>query len=381
MNDFFLADDLSGALDAAAAFHRAGRRVRIALDFDAVEQAAPEEVVGITTETRNASPDDAADAVRRALQRGHARGGQLLYKKIDSTLRGPVAAELHALMAALPDARVLFAPANPRVGRTVRRGVLCVHGVPAADTEFGRDPTYPLRQSAIREILGRDADDSRLVVPDTATDADLEAALRQTIAAGGAWVAVGSGALAVPVAQRVAHGPASPPPDVTPQSPATVASPVLMIGGSAHPLNRRQAMALCQTEKISAYEISLAEPLAAANALSATLRQAPGAVLQLPAERATAAAALSAVTTAAAAIVTQAGVRRIFATGGETTFALCRQLGVQTLSFVDEIEPGLSLSIGEARAGSVLLAVKPGGFGDEATWLRAWQRLRDTTRP
>ena len=32
MNDYFIADDLSGALDAAAAFHRTGRVVRVPLD-------------------------------------------------------------------------------------------------------------------------------------------------------------------------------------------------------------------------------------------------------------------------------------------------------------------------------------------------------------
>src|SRR5262245_34515428 len=119
--DFFVADDLSGALDAAGAFHRAGRRVKIVLSLEAWRgEADPEEVVAVTTETRNARPAEAAAAVARAIEHGRARGGRLVYKKIDSTLRGPVAAELGALAAAMPEARILFAPANPAVGRTVR---------------------------------------------------------------------------------------------------------------------------------------------------------------------------------------------------------------------------------------------------------------------
>src|SRR5687767_4238023 len=102
MSDYFLADDLSGALDAAAAFHHAGRRVTIALNLHEWPMGSSDEVVGITTETRNASATTAADALRAAIAEGKARGAQLLYKKIDSTLRGQVAAELAALVAALP---------------------------------------------------------------------------------------------------------------------------------------------------------------------------------------------------------------------------------------------------------------------------------------
>jgi uncharacterized protein YgbK (DUF1537 family) len=147
MKDFFLADDLSGALDAAAAFHDIGRKVRVVLNADTWSLRDDDDVVAVTTETRNAAPVDAAAAVTRAITRGQGQGARLVYKKIDSTMRGPVAAELHALATALPDVRILFTPANPRVGRTVRDGVLHVHGVPVAETEFARDPVSPVRES------------------------------------------------------------------------------------------------------------------------------------------------------------------------------------------------------------------------------------------
>ena len=168
MIDFFLADDLSGALDAAAAFDHAGRRVRIVLVGEAWEVEPDDDVIAVTTETRNAPPPLAAETVRRAIEHGQAKGARLVYKKIDSTLRGPVAAELGALADALPKARILFAPANPRVGRTVRDGVLLVRGTPVAETEFARDPMSPVRESAIRRLLGNSASD-RVIVPDAET--------------------------------------------------------------------------------------------------------------------------------------------------------------------------------------------------------------------
>lgn len=371
MHDFFLADDLSGALDAAAAFHHAGRAVRIALGSDAWTEAQPDEVLGVTTETRNATASDAAHVVRQTLLGAAAQGRVVRYKKIDSTLRGPVAAELAALTGTLPPGtRVLFAPANPRVGRTVRNGVLLVQGVPVAETDFGRDPACPLRDSAIRQILGAAANEA-VAIPDIATEGDLATAVRAMDAAGPDWIGIGSGALAVPIAARLATtGPKV-------FAPPTVArSPILMIGGSAHPLNRTQSGRLLQDAGVHAQEVAIATPALAGHAAAAALQDSGGAILHLPPARIAPAVALQAIVDAAVVAIEASGTARIFATGGETAFALCRRLGIRTLLFLQEIEPGLSLSYGEGPKGALLLAVKPGGFGDQETWVRAWKALR-----
>jgi uncharacterized protein YgbK (DUF1537 family) len=95
----------------------------------------------------------------------------------------------------------------------------------------------------------------------------------------------------------------------------------------------------------------------------------------LPEARLDSATALGAITQVATRLVREVEVRRIFATGGETAFALCAALGVTALAFRKELEPGLALAGGESRGGPVLLAVKPGGFGDAETWIRAWTEL------
>ncbi len=368
--DYFLADDLSGALDAAAAFHRAGRRVRIVRSTEAWANEPGDDVVGVTTETRNVASDLAARAVTTALARGRALGGRLLYKKIDSTLRGPVAAELAGLAAALPDVEIVFTPANPRVGRTVVDGVLRVHGVPVAETEFARDPLWPVRESAIAKLLGDIA--ARVHVIDATTENDLAAAVERVVATGKPWVAVGSGALAQPVAARFA-----------PAHPARTSSarpigdgPILMIGGSAHADNRAQADVLARARGVRQHEVNAADLAPAVAAAIASLRERGSAALVLPTARMDSALALRTITAAAAQVIERASVGRVFATGGETAYALCDALGVASLNFEKEIEAGLSLSRGEARRGPLLLAVKPGGFGDAQTWVRAWTELR-----
>jgi len=77
---------------------------------------------------------------------------------------------------------------------------------------------------------------------------------------------------------------------------------------------------------------------------------------------------LTAVATAALAAT---GTARVFATGGETARSLCVALGVRSLRFEKELEPGLAAASGTGTPGPLLFAVKPGGFGDDDTWLRA----------
>lgn len=372
MSRLLLADDLSGALDAAAAFHAAGWRVTVALSPDAWPKNDDDCIVALTTETRNVPPAEAAFAVRRALAEARARGAELVYKKIDSTLRGPVAAEVAALLEALPGVRVLFAPANPRVGRTVRGGVLRVHGVPVSETEFARDPVSPVRESELRRLLGA-ADGARVVIADTETEVDLAAAVARMEAAGGEWVAVGSGALARPVAARMARtgGTRGEP------HAAGFTGPVLMVGGSAHAGNRAQAAVLARERGVPVHEFRLAEPGLAGRAALASLGAGGGASLLVEQTRGDSGAVLRALAAAVQEIVERAGTVRIFVTGGETAFAVCGALGIATLEFGDELEPGLSVSRAVAASGvTMLLAIKPGGFGSEETWVRAWDRLR-----
>lgn len=376
MSDYFLADDLSGALDAAGGFHAAGARVRIVWTKQAWDAAPRDMVVGFTTETRNAAAAAAAAIVAQTLEHGKRRGARLCYKKIDSTLRGAVASELRAVLAALPQVRVLFTPANPRVGRTVRKGVLLVNGVPVAATEFGRDPANPVRESSIPALIGVSPGD-RIEIVDAATEGDLAAAVEQMRASEGEFVAVGSGALARPVAAAlVASGQLRAATSLTSEgSRGCRKGPRLIVCGSAHPANREQAAALSRRYGVAVCEVDIAAPDEAARSVVAALETHGGGALVLPAARIAPERALAAITTAGAAAIVRGGVTRMFVTGGETAFALCGRLGITYLDFVAELEAGLCLANTETSGGRLMLAVKPGGFGDARTWIRAWEAL------
>src|ERR671916_3059704 len=114
-----IADDLTGAADSGVQFVHAGYRV--AVFFCATEMVADDlDAVAFDTDSR-AMP--AGFAAKRVLNAARvARGARIVYKKLDSTLRGNVAAELAAAFGASGCARTVVAPAFPEAGRTTAGG-------------------------------------------------------------------------------------------------------------------------------------------------------------------------------------------------------------------------------------------------------------------
>lgn len=151
-----VADDLTGAMDTAHGFAERGYDTSVVAapprDRDADAPAA--DVLAVNTDSRYADPDRAADAVRRAIR---AAPAELVYKKVDSTLRGNVGTEVDAALAETDARLAVFAPAFPEAGRTTRAGVHYVDDVPVAETEYGQDERGPVSSSlaALFDGIGR----------------------------------------------------------------------------------------------------------------------------------------------------------------------------------------------------------------------------------
>lgn len=147
-----LADDLTGASEVAAgASNTWDARL---IDWRHATHRlppSPGEALSVNTGSRHLPTDQAAHRLADLLDR--LDDNALLYKKCDSTLRGPIGAELAALRRRFPDRGLCYLGAIPSAGRTVRDGVLLVHGVPVAETDFARDPLYPVTTSSIPALL------------------------------------------------------------------------------------------------------------------------------------------------------------------------------------------------------------------------------------
>lgn len=146
-----IADDLTGAMDSGAQLARAGYRVAV-MFYDAPLSPFDDfDGVVVDTDSRQRDPGSACRRVSESAQRlKHAR---ILYKKIDSTLRGWVAEEIEAAFREGGRPSALIAPAFPGNGRTTREGVQMVHGEPVHETRFAEDPVTPVIEGHVPTLL------------------------------------------------------------------------------------------------------------------------------------------------------------------------------------------------------------------------------------
>src|SRR5215218_239541 len=146
-----IADDLTGAADTGVQLARAGYRTAVAFRDAPIPPARDLDAVALDTDSR-AMP--AGFAAKRVVEAGHAvRDARIVYKKLDSTLRGPIAAELAAALEATGRHHAVVAPAFPSAGRTTVGGVQLVRGVPVHETEARDDPRTPVHEGHIPTLL------------------------------------------------------------------------------------------------------------------------------------------------------------------------------------------------------------------------------------
>jgi len=129
-----VADDLTGAMDTGSRF--ANRGFETVVDTRTGEMQSADVLV-IDTDTRYAAPDEAQKQVRSIVS-NHA--SSIVYKKIDSTLRGNVVTETMAALRGVGADGAIVAPAFPNEGRITVGGQHLLAGRPVTETATGSDP-------------------------------------------------------------------------------------------------------------------------------------------------------------------------------------------------------------------------------------------------
>ncbi|HEY1766731.1 MAG TPA: four-carbon acid sugar kinase family protein [Terracidiphilus sp.] len=240
---WLLADDVTGACDASAAFLSAGHAVRVWFGSRALFPAA-ETAQAFHTASRGLGPEAAADAVSQAAAGLRLDSDTLLFKKVDSAGRGPIGAEVLALHRALGTRAVLLAPAFPAAGRTVRGGILEVRDecglVAQVDLRAWFAPEIGpamVTISAADEVAPALAGGKTVLVCNSAAQSDLEALAR---AAGSLQGLLYAGSAGLARAISSLHTVAAP------AVPAPAAARTLVITGTLHRITALQLAALRQ---------------------------------------------------------------------------------------------------------------------------------------
>jgi uncharacterized protein YgbK (DUF1537 family) len=402
-----IADDLTGAADSGVQFVKRGRRTALLLEQGLVGDA---EVVVVDTESRADTAGVARDKVHSvASSLRHAR---FIYKKIDSTLRGNLGAELEAVMEALHIDRALVAPAFPLTGRTTVRGRQLLDGQLLEDTAFAHDPLCPVTDSYIPDVLARQMQRQTgliglnlvragvkslastmktrresVLVLDATTEGDLLTIARAAVQADLAHLTCGSAGLADALAEVVV-GRCTESPVSTRSQAAVPRAPVLVVAASRNPLTGLQLSRATREIDLELLRVdtgrlsSEAEDEVARLVERATVGLCAGHSVALCAVDSPYVPGLShilaeALGRVAALLVSGHALAGLVLTGGDVSRAVCRALGTTALTLLGEVAPGMPL--GQIRGGpraGLHLVTKAGGFGGEDAILTAIRHLQ-----
>jgi uncharacterized protein YgbK (DUF1537 family) len=154
-----IADDLSGACDTAVQFQKFGYPTVV---LNATEHAENYQdryrAMAITTNSRDLTPEAARHAVKRVCPILKTLKPKTIYKKIDSTWRGNIGAELEVLMKELRIGFAVICSAYPENQRLGIGGYLLVDGALLHHTAMARDPASPITEGYLPKLLSSQTD-------------------------------------------------------------------------------------------------------------------------------------------------------------------------------------------------------------------------------
>jgi len=421
-----IADDFTGAADATVPFARLGFSTSVTTSLTAVDKLWDEaQVVGVDLGTRGVTPSLAYLATFSACEHA-ANARAVIFKKVDSQLRGNCAAELSGALEACPQAVAIVAPTLPAFRRVVRNGALEGPGIRSLSIQevFGVQGQGSVCHLSLSELrcggvtsklssLGG----ATVVLADAELGTDLTSLVEAAQAITRPTIWVGSAGLANAIAASLSSSHTlhkHPSPSRAPtaeesralrtrseachraaqedasnclsqQGDVSENRGILILVATREPIGTRQVTALAATTDAAVSQISIGQA-----AVSAWLKHELPTLRQRLANGGVVVLTLSPtdpdgscepeyakfVVGAGLALRGTSQLLGLFATGGETARQLLDALGVRSARVITEIEPGMV----ELRTspGGLRIVTKAGSFGTECSLIEAVNALRST---
>ncbi len=424
-----VADDVTGSNDIGIMFAKAGLLTHVYTAIGpgsyaqlSAGQPSPDVCI-LNTSSRLDSPQTAYEKVFVATRELQAAGCRQFFNKTCSVFRGNIGPEFDAMLDALGLDFAVVVLGFPKNGRTTMAGIHYVRGVRLEDSEFKHDPVHPMTRSDLvgilqsqtlrkvdlltwqaleqgAESLRREIERMRAqcnyLILDVRSQSDL-AVIAQAVR--DEPVLCGSSALGeeLPAAWGVSQSVGQ-----SLQLPPAGSRGVLCLSGSLMPQTavQIQAMQACGAEVLtldSALALTPAglhaqrqrlvlESLALLSAgrdvilhsgnLPAQIDAVHAAGDRLGLSRAeTSRRVSSTLAQIGAEIMRTAGLSRLIVAGGETSAAVCAELGINGLRIWQEIEPGVPSCISLSNP-PLFLVLKSGSFGSPEFLVKAAHHIR-----
>jgi D-threonate/D-erythronate kinase len=342
-----IADDLTGAAEIAGIAHRFGLTARVFRDY---AHDVPAQINIIDSDTRSLGPQAAREKLRDRLAVIFLRDFDLIFKKTDSALRGPIAAEIETVMMRTGKSTTLLVPNNPSRGRTISGGIYRIDGIPLHQTAFANDPEWPATTSDVARLTGI-SPNSPVTIPDSSTAADIE-----SLAA-----AVSQGIHALPAGgadffEAILRQRGLIPKSATP-SPLSV--PAFFVCGTTAPSAAELA------ERASAVGIRVCSIFENSADIADALRRSGCVLINInrPIDPSPQAAKDLQMRMAdlVAELLKVHPVAGLFVDGGATASAICEKMNWRAFDVLREISPGI-VTLRIAGSDASQLTIKPGSY-------------------
>ncbi|WP_297282264.1 four-carbon acid sugar kinase family protein [uncultured Anaerococcus sp.] len=384
-----LADDFTGANDSGIKIVKRGYPANINLDSSMEDNS---QMLIIDSETRNIDESESYAKVEEFTKSIKGLSEYLvIYKKIDSTLRGNIKSEYEAFAKYVKPKYTIFAPAHPDLGRTTKGGVHFVDGTRIMDSEFSEDPLKPVNNDDIKTILGGNVNhhsveeirDNLLIKPgintfDCEIFSDLEEISKKALELDERVLFMGSAGLCDAIFDQL-----------------IIKKPALAIVGSVSNQNRK-SIDYCKDVGIPIVSISLLDYnndsyKAKIKTVTDLLIEGKDVVISTSKDRQDYLNTKKYLIEKGLdpdkvmsdlfeyisdKIIKKSEISGLFTTGGTTSIELLKSIGASGTKLIDEIEDGVIMSEIQGIDKELYLVTKAGAFGNEKTIYNSLNEIR-----
>lgn len=153
-----VADDFTGASDAASFLQKAGMRTVLLNEIpECVEIPEGTEAIVVALKSRTEETEKAVADTLGVIRWLEQKGVSQFYFKycstFDSTRKGNIGPVADAVMEYLGQQYTVLCPALPVNGRVVREGILYVKGIPLSESPMKHHPLTPMWDSRIQNLI------------------------------------------------------------------------------------------------------------------------------------------------------------------------------------------------------------------------------------
>jgi len=343
-----IADDFTGAAELAGISLRYGLKVELCVGEVGYRNA---DVLVVSSDSRSLKKNEAINITKQLLKEIVRQKPKLIYKKIDSVLRGYVLEEAKAQMSLMNKSTAFIMPANPSLNRTIRNGEYFVDDIKIIETGFAHDPEFPTTTNSVKEMLDNEVEvikpkdelpDKGIIVGEVSKPEDYnywaDKVNEETIL-------VGAGDFFIALLNKYFQP--------QQQRQFEMQSPHLYVCGTAFK-ERKEFI-----KKLNC--ISWLPEVVDEDWLRKTgdmIKKKQKAVIAIDESTATASSLRNKMAKATSEIVKREAIKEIFIEGGSTAAAILQELKITVLEPTDELSRGVV----RMKTGKLFITVKPGSY-------------------